>query len=704
MPKPFVHLHLHTQYSLLDGAIKHNPLFERAKALNMPAVAQTDHGNLFGTVEFFSKARANDVKPIIGCEVYIAGNSRFDREKRERTEGGFDAISHLLLLAMNETGYKNLMYLVSKAYLEGFYYKPRIDMDLLRERHEGLIATSGCLSAPVPRAIVQGETDRAWTVAEDFHRLFGDRYYLEMQRHGIADQDLVNAELIKMSSDMGIPLVATNDAHYLQECDHEHHDALLCVGTAANLSDEKRFRFDGHGFYVKDGDEMREIFHDHPSAVENTLVIAERCDVEIPMGTYHMPDFQVPAGKSLEKVMEEQSWAGLRQRLEMAPDQPFEGKVHAEYVERMKHELGVIKEMGFPGYFLIVADFINYAKNSGIPVGPGRGSSAGSLVAYGLNITDIDPIEYDIIFERFLNPERISMPDIDVDFCMRGREQVIRYVEEKYDGVRSDEVDPSERFDNMKVCQIVTFGTLQARAAIRDVGRVMGMSYADVDRIAKLIPEVLGITLAEALEQSPELRTRMESDSQVERLLDTARNLEGLTRHASKHAAGVVIGDVPLIDMVPLYRDPKSGDVMTQFNMGCVEEVGLIKFDFLGLKTLTLMADAERMIRRKQGFADFDIDKIPLDDEVTYRLLCDGDTEGVFQVESSGMTELVVKLQPASFKEVIPLVALYRPGPLQSGMVDDYVNRKNGTVGVKALHPRIAHLTDETLGVIVYQD
>ncbi len=704
MPKPFVHLHLHTQYSLLDGAIKHNPLFERAKALNMPAVAQTDHGNLFGTVEFYSKARANGVKPIIGCEVYIAGNSRFDREKRERTEGGFDAISHLLLLAMNDTGYKNLMYLVSKAYLEGFYYKPRIDMDLLRDRHEGLIATSGCLSAPVPRAIVQGETDRAWSVAEDYSRLFGDRYYLEIQRHGIADQDLVNAELIKMSSDLNIPLVATNDAHYLQECDHEHHDALLCVGTAANLSDEKRFRFDGHGFYVKDGDEMRDIFHDHPSAVENTLVIAERCDVEIPMGTYHMPDFQVPAGRSLDDVMEEQSWAGLRRRLEMAPDEPFEEKKHADYIARMNHELKVIKEMGFPGYFLIVADFINYAKNSGIPVGPGRGSSAGSLVAYGLKITDIDPIEYDIIFERFLNPERISMPDIDVDFCMRGREQVIRYVEEKYDGERGEDVDPGVRFDNMKVCQIVTFGTLQARAAIRDVGRVMGMSYGDVDRIAKLIPDVLGITLAESIEQKPELRTLIETDSQVKRLLDTALNLEGLTRHASKHAAGVVIGDAPLIDMVPLYRDPKSGDVMTQFNMGCVEEVGLIKFDFLGLKTLTLMADAEAMIRHKPGHEDFDVNKIPLDDQTTYDLLCSGDTEGVFQVESSGMTELVIKLQPKTFKEVIPLVALYRPGPLQSGMVDDFVARKNGTVAVEALHPRIEHLTDETLGVIVYQD
>ncbi len=708
MPKPFVHLHLHTQYSLLDGAIKHNPLFERAKACNMPAVAQTDHGNLFGSVEFYEKALANDVKPIIGCEVYFAGGSRFDRERRERDEQGFDAMNHLLLLAMNEQGYQNLMYLVSKAYLEGFYYKPRVDWDLLSNHHEGLIATSGCLSAPVPRAIVRGETQRAWQLAEQFHDLFGDRYYLEVQRHGIHDQDVVNEELFKMAHDMRIPLVATNDAHYLDADDHEHHDALLCIGTAANLSDEKRFRFDGSGFYVRNGDEMREIFHDHPEAVENTLVIAERCAVEIPMGTYHMPDYQVPAGKSLDEVMEEQALTGLREKLGMAPDQPFETSDQKTYLERLGHETKVIRDMGFSGYFLIVADFINYAKRNGIPVGPGRGSSAGSLVAYGMNITNVDPIEYDIIFERFLNPERVSMPDIDVDFCMRGREQVIRYVADKYDGDRPapregmDERDGE--FDQMRVAQIVTFGTLQAKAAIRDVGRVLGMSFGDVDRIAKLVPEVLGITLAEAIEQSPELRARMGSDGQVAKLMETAQRLEGLTRHASKHAAGVVIGTKPLIEMVPLYRDPKSGDVMSQYNMVCVEQVGLIKFDFLGLKTLTLMSDAERMIRRKPGFEDFDVNAIPLDDTTTYDLLCSGDTEGVFQVESSGMTDLVLKLKPRSFREVIPLVALYRPGPLQSGMVDDFVNRKNGHTKIAYLHPTIVDLTEETLGVIVYQD
>ena len=703
MPAPFVHLHLHTQYSLLDGAIKHNPLFERAKAANMPAVAQTDHGNLFGTIEFYEKALANGIKPIIGCEVYFAGGSRFDRERKQRAETGYDAINHLLLLAMDERGYQNLMMLVSKAYLEGFYYKPRIDWDLLEKHHQGLICTSGCLSSPVPRSILASEPDSAWTAAEDFLRLFGDRYYLELQRHGIPAQEVVNQELLKMHHDLGIPLVATNDAHYLAEHDHDDHDVLLCIGTAANVSDEKRLRFDGHGFFVKDGDEMREVFHDMPQAVEATLEIAERCDLEIPMGEYHMPEFQVPAGKSLDEVMEEQAWSGLRAKLGMQPDEPFKGD-RKVYVERLEHELGVIKKMGFPGYFLIVADFIQYAKQNNIPVGPGRGSSAGSLVAYGMNITNVDPIEYDIIFERFLNPERISMPDIDVDFCMRGREQVIRYVAEKYDGAVPEGDSLEGRYDEMKVAQIVTFGTLQARAAIRDVGRALGMSYGEVDRIAKMVPEVLGIKLREAIDRSPELRSAIETDSQVKRLLDTAQNLEGLTRHASKHAAGVVIGTKPLLQMVPLYKDQKSGDVMTQYNMNCVERLGLIKFDFLGLKTLTLMADAERMIRRKPGFEDFDVNAIPMDDPATFELLCAGDTEGVFQVESSGMTDLVLKLKPATFREIIPLVALYRPGPLQSGMVDDYVARKRGTTKIEYLHPMIADLTEETLGVIVYQD
>jgi len=692
---PFVHLHLHTQYSLLDGAIRHGPLFARANELAMPAVGITDHGNLFGAIEFYEAAVAARVKPIIGCEVYLASGSRFEKEKREHDASGFDAINHLLLLAMNETGYRNLMYLVSKAYLEGFYYKPRIDLDLLRERNAGLIATSGCLSSMMSRAITGGQRDRAWELCQDFSEIFDDRrFYLEMQRHGIDLQDQVNAELVKMASDFNLPLVATNDAHYLEEHDAEHHEALLCIGTGTNLDDPKRLRFDGKGFYVKSADDMVEVFHDHPSAVANTLEIAERCNLELDLGTYHLPEFQVPSGTTREQVLADQSWAGLRGRLGLSPDEPF-AKKQTDYVERMEHELGVIQSMGFPGYFLIVADFIDFARRKDIPVGPGRGSSAGSLVAYALGITGIDPIEYDIIFERFLNPERISMPDIDVDFCMRGRDEVIRYVADKY--------NEGERDEDKRVAQIITFGKLQARASIRDCGRALGIPYSDVDRIAKLVPETLGISLKGALEESPDLRARVDGDGQVRRLIETAMSLEGLTRHASTHAAGVVIGNQPLIETVPLYRDPRSGDTVTQFDMRCVERVGLVKFDFLGLKTLTLIADAEKLIRERHD-PKFSIDDTALDDEATYALLCKGDTQGVFQVESAGMTELTVKLKPSAFIDLIPIVALYRPGPLGSGMVDDFVSRRHGLTKVEYLLPELEELTAETYGVIVYQD
>ena len=701
-PTPFTHLHLHSQYSLLDGAIKIDPLFQRARDLGMPAVGLTDHGNLFGAVEFYESALAHDVQPILGCEVYIASGSRFDKERRERDEKGFDAINHLLLLAMNQTGYANLMQLVSRGYLEGFYYKPRIDMDLLRTHSEGLIATSGCLSSMVCRAISAGQLDTAWQRVEEFRGTFGDRFYLELQRHGIGDQDRVNAELLKMHVDMDIPLLATNDAHYLEAEDHEHHDALLCIGTASNLDDPNRFRFDGHGFFVKSGDEMLELFHDHPSAVTNTLEIAERCSLSLDVDpqNYHLPEFQVPAGRSREQVLEDQCWQGLRGRLGLAPDEPVPPK-YSEYIKRMEHEVGVINGMGFAGYFLIVADFIDYARRSEIPVGPGRGSSAGSLAAFALGITGIDPIEYDIIFERFLNPERVTMPDIDVDFCMKGRDEVIRYVADRYDG---------EGIEGKRVAQIITFGKLQARAAIRDVGRVNGMPYGDVDRIAKLVPEALGITLDEAVQQSAELRSRMDADGQVARVIETARRIEGLSRHASTHAAGVVIGSEPLLQMVPLYRDSRSGAVVTQFDMRCVEKIGLIKFDFLGLKNLTTIADAERRIRAKltqqgvPGGDAFDIEKIPLDDSTTYDELGSGETEGIFQVESAGMTDLVSKLRPRTFKELIPIVALYRPGPLGSGMVEDFINRRHGLTKIDYLLPELEEITAETLGVIVYQD
>jgi DNA polymerase-3 subunit alpha len=550
----------------------------------------------------------------------------------------------------------------------------------------------------VSRAITGQQLDTAWRRVEEFSQMFPDRYYLELQRHGIPDQDRVNAELVKMAADLRLPLVATNDAHYLHEHDHEPHEALLCIGTGSNLDDPKRFRFDGSGFFVRSGEQMAEVFHDHPSALASTLEIAERCHFELEMGRYHLPEFQVPAGATREAVLEAQAWAGLRRRLGLAPDEPF-GKPHEVYVARMQHELGVIQRMGFAGYFLIVADFIDYARRSGIPVGPGRGSSAGSLAAFSLGITGVDPIEYDIIFERFLNPERISMPDIDVDFCMRGRDDVIRYVADRYDEKR----DGIAHDDGRRVAQIITFGKLQARAAIKDVGRVVGMPFGEVDRLAKLVPATLGITLDEALEQSPELRSRVEADGQVAKVVEIARRLEGLTRHASTHAAGVVIGNRPLIELVPLYRDPKSGVQMTQYDWKCIDRIGLIKFDFLGLKTLTVLHDAERRLR--EGVAPaFSVEAIPLDDEATYELLSRGDTDGVFQVESAGMTDLVVKLRPRAFKELIPIVALYRPGPLGSGMVADYISRKHGFTKVEYLLPELEELTAETLGVIVYQD
>jgi DNA polymerase-3 subunit alpha len=688
----FAHLHLHTQYSLLDGAIKLAPLFEQVKELGQAAVGMTDHGNLFGAAEFYDKARAAGIKPLIGCETYIASGSRFEKEKRAQDKSGFDAINHLLLLAMNPTGYRNLMTLVSKGYLEGFYYKPRIDLELLRQHSEGLIATSGCLSSMICRALGTGETRRAYELAEDFSRLFPGRFYVEIQRHGIELQERVNKELLRIAEDLKLPLVATNDAHYLHAHDHGPHEALLCIGTGTTLGDPARFRFDGKGFYVKSAAEMAEVFSDLPKAVSNSVEIAERCSLELETGVYHMPEFQVASHTTREAVLREESWAGLRRRMGFAPDEPF-AKLAEAYTERLQMELDTICKMGFAGYFLIVADFIAYARDHGIPVGPGRGSSAGSLVTYSLGITGVDPLEYDILFERFLNPERISMPDIDVDFCMRGRDRVIEYVRRKYDGEGNDE---------KRVAQIITFGKLQARAAIRDVGRVLGMSFGDVDRIAKLVPDILGISLQEAIDTSPDL-AKAKEDPQVKSLLDTALALEGLTRHASTHAAGVVIGNRPLIELVPLYRDPKSGEVVTQFDMNMVERVGLVKFDFLGLRTLTIVSDAERLVRATSQ-PEFSVADIPMDDKKTFELLSRGDTEGVFQMESSGMTELVTKLKPKVFREIIPLIALYRTGPLESGATQEYVDRKLGMARVEYFLPAFEQVTKETLGVIVYQD
>ncbi len=687
----FAHLHLHTQYSILDGAISISKLVQRAADLGMPAVAMTDHGNMFGAVEFHEAARKAGIKPIIGCEVYVAQGSRFEKDA---STGGFNGINHMVLLAMNAVGYRNLVQLVSRGFLEGFYYKPRVDLDLLRTCSEGLIATSGCLSGAVPGAIMRGQTRVAWETVETYSRIFKDRFYLELQRHGIPEQEQVNAELLKMSSELGLPLVATNDCHYLTQGDAHSHEALLCVQTGKTLDDPNRFHFDGAGFYVKDMQEMLEVFSDCPQAVHNTLQVAERCNFELETGNLQLPEFTVPAGQNADSYLEELARRGLAERLSGDPERPLDPE-QQDYAERLAYELGIIQTCGYSGYFLIVWDFIRYARDHGIPVGPGRGSSAGSLAAYALKIVNIDPVEHQIPFERFLNPERKSMPDIDVDLCMNRRSEVIRYVEGKYNG---------EGEFGRRVAGIVTFGTMQAKAAIRDVGRVLGMPFAEVDRVAKLIPTSLGITLDQALEDSKELREVVEGDARLVEMFELARSLEGQIRNPGRHAAGVVISSRPLLETTPLYRDPRTHEIVTQFDYRTAEKVGLIKFDFLGLRTLTIIQSAVDRIRTVHD-PEFSIEHAPLGDERTYKLLCKGDTEGVFQVgQSSGMTDLVVRIQPKHFRDLIPLVALYRPGPLQAGMVDDFVERRHGRTKVEFLLPELQEILAETYGVIVYQD
>ena len=687
----FAHLHLHTQYSLLDGAIPIEGLVERCASLGMPAVAMTDHGNMFGAVEFQEHCLRAGVKPIIGCEVYVAQGSRFEKDA---STGGFNGINHMILLAMDEVGYRNLVKLVSRAYLEGFYYKPRVDLELLRAHNQGLIATSGCLSGAIPSAIQSGNRDRAWQLVETYSRIFQDRFYLEFQRHGIPDQERVNRELLAIHRELGLPLLATNDCHYLGCNDAVAHEALLCVQTGKTLSDQDRFRFDGQGFYVKSADEMLEIFHDVPQAVLNTVEVAERCNFVLETGTAYLPEFDVPHGETPGSDLRELARQGLAQRLGVDPERADSERL-GEYERRLDYELGVIEDKGYAGYFLIVWDFIRFARERAIPVGPGRGSAAGSLAGYALGIVDIDPVEYRIPFERFLNPERASMPDIDVDFCMNRRGEVIRYVEEKYNGADTDD---------RRVAGIVTFGTMAARAAVRDAGRVLGVPFADVDRVAKLIPEQLGITLADALRDSRELRELGEGNPQVKQILDLALGFEGQIRNAGRHAAGVVIASRPITDVAPLYRDPRSKEVVIQFDYRYCEQVGLIKFDLLGLRTLTIIQDVVERVRRS-GDAEFDVARTDLADPATYELLCRGDTDGVFQVgQSGGMTELVQKIAPREFRDLIPLVALYRPGPLQSGMVDDFVERRHGRKPVRYLLPALEGVLAETYGVILYQD
>jgi DNA polymerase-3 subunit alpha len=653
----------------------------------MPAVAVTDHGNLFGAIDFYQKATAAGIKPIIGCEAYLAPKSRLDREG----QFAHNEYYHLILLAANRTGYQNLLKLASSAYLEGFYYKPRIDKSLLRQHHDGLIALSGCLSGEVAYLIGKDRMDEAARTAIEYQEIFGkENYFLEVQENAVPEQQVANQGLRQLHKRLGIPLVATNDCHYLKKEDAKVHDILLCLQTGKTLNETNRLRFQTDQLYVKSTQEMLEAFRDWPEAVWNTSRVAEMCDLTFSFGKPHLPQYRVPEGETLESYLEKLTQQGLAQRLKVRPLSIPE----AQYRKRLRDELTIILSMGFAGYFLIVWDIINFARNRGIPVGPGRGSAAGSLVAYALRITDLDPLVYGLLFERFLNPERVSLPDIDMDFCMDRRQEVINYVVEKY--------------GKDYVCQIITFGTMKAKAAIRDVGRVLEMPYAEVDRIAKLVPDQLNITLDDALEAEPRLKELVETDPKVRTVFETARALEKSPRHASTHAAGVVISHDPLTNYVPLFKGAKDTDeVVTQFPMADVEKVGLVKFDFLGLKTLTMIAHAERLINSRQrsepGNAQtFSIGGIQLDDPPTFALLSLGKTAGVFQLESTGMRDLLTGLRPDRFEEIIAIIALYRPGPMD--LISDFIRRKQGKIPITYELPALEELLKETYGVIVYQE
>lgn len=677
----YVPLHLHTEYSLLDGAIKIEELIKQAQSFKMPAVAITDHGNIFGAIYFYREAIKVGIKPIIGCEVYVAPNSRFDRTKTNIENGMSEEASfHLILLARDNNGFKNLASLVTRAYTEGFYYKPRIDKELLEQYSGGLIGLTSCLKGEVPYYLQCGQIDRARDTALYYKHILGpENFYLEIQNNGMPEQEEVNKRLIDLSKELHIPLVATNDCHYLMKADAKAHDILLCIQTGKTVKDEKRMRMANDEFYFKSPEEMKRAFHEIPEAIKNTVVIAERCNLDFVLGRNLLPKYDLPNGVSADSYLEELTINGLKAK--------FSGNPPQNYIIRLNTELEIIKKMGFSSYFLIVWDFINYARKKGIPVGPGRGSAAGSLVAYCLGITEIDPIKYNLLFERFLNPERISMPDIDVDFCKDRRQEVINYVSDKYGKDR--------------VAQIITFGTMAAKAAIRDVGRVMNIPYAEVDKIAKLIPSH-NISIDDAIKIEPRLKELYESNEVVRELLDISKRLEGVSRHASTHAAGVVIAPEPLTNFMPLYKNPSEDTIITQFDMKSVEKIGLLKFDFLGLKTLTVIEKTVNYIKH-QG-KEINLSELPLDDKDTYELLSSGNTTGIFQLESKGMRDILVKMRPNRFEDLIALVALYRPGPIGSGMIDDFIKRKKGEIDVHYELPQLKEILDETYGVILYQE
>lgn len=681
----FVHLHLHTKYSLLDGANRIEAIVDEADNYKMPALAITDHGNMYGAIEFYRTAVKKGIKPIIGCEGYIAPKSRLDKKD---SYGITNASFHLILLASNHTGYKNLLKLISSAHLEGFYYRPRIDKDLLSRHSEGLIILSSCLKGEIPYRILEGKTNEAVKAAGEYIEIVGkENFFFEIQDNGIHEQIKVNKELIALSKKLDVDVVATGDCHYLKKEDSKAHDILLCIQTGANINNPNRLRFSTDEFYLKSPEEMHKAFAEIPEALINTKKIAERCNVELELGKFYLPEYNVPEGYSKEIYLEELVNKGLSERIM----QKNSADIHADtYKTRLREELKVINSMGYSGYFLIVWDFISFAKAHSIPVGPGRGSAAGSLVAYCLKITDINPLTHGLLFERFLNAERISMPDIDIDFCMDGRDKVIQYVSDKYG---SDHV-----------AQIITFGTMAARAAIRDVGRSLDISYAEVDRVAKLIPEGPSVTIEDSLKSEPKLKELISTDVRIKELIEYATALEGLTRHASTHAAGIVISKEPLTEYVPLARG-SNGEVVTQFSMEDIEKVGLVKFDFLGLKTLTVIDRSVKLINQTNSESEkLDIAAVPLNDKATYDLLSSGNTAGIFQLESPGMRDILVKINPDHFDDLVAILALYRPGPLGSGMVDDYIKRCRGLIPVKYETPELKEILKETHGVIVYQE
>ena len=683
----FVHLHLHTEFSLLDGACRIDELLEQAQKLKMPAIAVTEHGNLFSSVIFHDHAVQHGVKPILGCEVYMAPGSRLTKSGNPG-----ETANHLVLLAETNEGYHNLIKLVSAGYTEGFYYKPRIDKDLLAQHAKGIIGLSSCLKGEVAEGLSHQQQRKAVEAAAAYRDILGpDNFFLEMQWHGIEDQRVVNTGLPAIARDLQLPLVCTNDVHYVRESDAHPHDILLCIGTGKAYTDPKRMRYESRNFFLKTPEEMAAAFKDFPDALSNTVRIADRCNVTLAEGENFLPNFDVPAPYTLDEYFERVVREGFSERLPRLQQLAAVGALRHtvdEYERRLSYEVEMIKQMKYPGYFLIVWDFIRYAREQGIPVGPGRGSAAGSLVAYCLRITDVDPLDFDLIFERFLNPERVSLPDIDIDFCERRRGEVIEYVTRKY--------------GRENVAQIITFGTMKAKAVVRDVGRVLEMPFADVDKVAKQIPAVLDMTLDKALEESPALKEMERTDPKVKELLAVARRLEGMTRHASVHAAGVVIAPKAITEYAPLYKGARD-EITTQWSMKEIERIGLLKMDFLGLSTLTLIKDAITEIARTSG-EQIDIDHIPLDDPKTYQIFQDGQTYGIFQFESSGMRDILRKAKPQRLEDLIALNALYRPGPLRSGMVDDYIARKQGKTEVKYELPALEPILADTYGVIAYQE